>query len=67
MRNLALAACLISGALAAAAPTAAMAGDFAERSILGFSPDGGRFAFEEFGIQDGSGFPYSNIFVLDTA
>ncbi|MCX5569329.1 DUF2259 domain-containing protein [Kaistia nematophila] len=67
MRNLALAACLISGALAASAPTAAMAGDFAERSILGFSPDGGRFAFEEFGIQDGSGFPYSNIFVLDTA
>jgi len=44
----------------------ASAGDFAERSILGFSADGSRFAFEEFGVQDGSGFPYSNIFVLDT-
>ncbi|WEK49724.1 MAG: DUF2259 domain-containing protein [Candidatus Kaistia colombiensis] len=67
MRALALAACLISGTLASVLSTAAIAGDFAERSILGFSPDGSRFAFEEFGIQDGSGFPYANIFVLDTA
>jgi len=55
------ATCVLAGA-----PALAMAGDFAERSILGFSPDGSRFAFEEFGIQDGSGFPYSNLFVLDT-
>ncbi len=46
---------------------AAHAGDFAQRVILGFSTDGGRFAFEEFGIQDGSGFAYSNIFVIATA
>ncbi len=48
-------------------PAPALAGDFAEREILGFSMDGGLFAFEEFGIQDGSGFPYSNIYVIDTA
>jgi predicted secreted protein len=44
----------------------AWAGDYAERSFLGFSPDGRTFAFEEYGVQDGSGFPYSNIYVIDT-
>ncbi len=47
-------------------PVIALAGDFAKREILGFSQDGGLFAFEEFGVQDGSGFPYSNIYVIDT-
>lgn len=42
------------------------AGDFATRNILGFSKDGSRFAFEEYGVQDGSGFPYSNIYLIDT-
>ncbi len=45
---------------------AAWAGDYAFRDILGFDPDGRYFAFEEYGVQDGSGFPYSNIFVIDT-
>ena len=49
------------------APSAATGGDAAERNILGFSPDGAYFAFEEYGIQDGSGFPYSNIYVIETA
>jgi predicted secreted protein len=53
-------------ALFAAIP-AAIAGDYAYRDILGFSPDGRYFAFEEYGVQDGSGFPYSNIYVVDTA
>lgn len=43
------------------------AGDFAKRKIHGFSENGGLFAFEEYGVQDGSGFPYSNIYVIDTA
>lgn len=42
------------------------AGDYAERRVIGFSPDGGTFAFEQFGVQDGSGFPYADIFVIDT-
>jgi predicted secreted protein len=66
MRARTFAACLMAGSLVAALPIPAIAGDFAERSILGFSPNGDRFAFEEFGIQDGSGFPYANLFVLDT-
>jgi predicted secreted protein len=45
----------------------ARAGDRAERHIIGFSPDGRYFAFEQYGAQDGSGFPYSEIFVIDTA
>ncbi len=50
-----------------AATGAARAGDWADRAILGFSPDGGTFAFEEFGVQDGSGFPYANVYVIDTS
>ena len=45
----------------------AEAADVAERSLLGFSPDGAYFAFEEYGVQDGSGFPYSNIYIIRTS
>jgi predicted secreted protein len=45
----------------------AIAGDYADRQIIGFSPNGNFFAFEEYGIQDGSGFPYSNIYLISTA
>jgi predicted secreted protein len=44
---------------------AAYPADAAERDILGFSPDGRYFSFEQFGVQDGSGFPYSEIFIID--
>ncbi len=50
-----------------AAASSACAGDAATLNILGFSHDGGIFAFEEYGIQDGSGFPYANRFYIDTA
>ncbi len=46
--------------------SAAVAGDLAQRHIIGFSPDGRYFAFEEYGRQDGSGFPYSHIYVIET-
>lgn len=45
--------------------TAATAADNGERAVLGFSPDGRHFAFEQYGVQDGSGFPYAEIFVVD--
>ncbi len=61
MRLLALAAFIL--ALFAALP--ARAGDAAYLEILGFSADGGIFAFEEYGIQDGSGFPYAERFYVD--
>ncbi|MCY0095370.1 DUF2259 domain-containing protein [Hoeflea ulvae] len=45
---------------------AATAGEFAEFRPIGFSQDGKVFAFEEFGIQDGSGFAFANRFFIDT-
>lgn len=45
--------------------TPAFAGDYARVDVMGFSTDGSRFAFEEYGTQDGSGFPYSNIYLFD--
>lgn len=54
-----LAACLLLAAPAGA-------GDFAAFQPIGFSADGKVFAFEEFGVQDGSGFPYSSLYFLDT-
>jgi len=54
---------LLAASLAFAGP--ALAGDRAQFDPIGFSTDGRYFAFEEFGIQDGSGFPFANIYVLD--
>ncbi|MCJ8324732.1 MAG: DUF2259 domain-containing protein [Rhizobiales bacterium] len=47
------------------AQTIAQAGDAALKRIMGFSPDGVYFTFEQYGIQDGSGFPYSEIFFIN--
>ena len=58
-----IAATLLASALSSGV---ACAGDFASVQPLGFSADGNVFAFEEYGVQDGSGFPYSNIFFVDT-
>lgn len=49
--------------LGLAAP--AWAGDRALIDFIGYSTDGRYFAFEEFGVQDGSGFAYASIFVVD--
>jgi predicted secreted protein len=43
----------------------ALAGDRALVDIIGYSEDARYFAFEEFGIQDGSGFAYSSIYIVD--
>jgi len=54
------------GLLALAALAApARAGDRALIDFIGFSADARYFAFEEFGIQDGSGFAYSSVYILD--
>jgi predicted secreted protein len=47
--------------------TIARAGDAATRAIVGFSPDGRYFAFEQHDTRGGSGFPYVEIFVVDAA
>lgn len=54
-----------SGACVLALCAPAIAGDSAQFNALGYSHDGRYFAFEQFGIQDGSGFPYADIFVVD--
>ncbi|WP_448116942.1 DUF2259 domain-containing protein [Mesorhizobium amorphae] len=56
----------LAGALWLTASTA-WAGDVAQLQVLGFSKGGGVFAFEEYGVQDGSGFPYANRYYIDTA
>ncbi|MCF3639040.1 DUF2259 domain-containing protein [Rhizobium sp. TRM95111] len=66
MKRLAAAALTINLLGAAVVAPAAVAGDFAGLDPLGFSADGQVFAFEEFGTQDGSGFPYSNLYFIDT-
>lgn len=43
------------------------AGDFARLNVIGFSQDGKYLAFEEYGTQDGSGYPYSTIYFIETA
>ncbi|ESY83057.1 hypothetical protein X740_03705 [Mesorhizobium sp. LNHC221B00] len=64
MRNLLLfVVCLLAQVTT---PILARAGDVAELEILGFTKDGGVFAFEEYGVQDGSGFPYANRYYIDT-
>lgn len=62
MKRMFAAALLLIGLLS----NSALAGDTAELNILGFSADGNVFAFEEYGVQDGSGFPYANRFYIDT-
>lgn len=58
--------CLAAMSLCTAVQVA-QAGDAAELNVLGFSADGKVFAFEEYGIQDGSGFAYANRFYIDTS
>lgn len=58
----------LRGTLVAIASFAAMpafAGDIASVNPIGFSSDGSVFAFEEYGIQDGSNIAYSNIYAID--
>lgn len=43
----------------------AVAGDRALLGLIGYSGDGRYFAFEEYGVQDGSGFAYSTVYVVD--
>jgi predicted secreted protein len=51
--------------LLATTATPALAADGAALNVIGYSADSRFFAFEEYGVQDGSGFPYWNVHVLD--
>ena len=56
---------LAAGLLLSGLTPTASAGDMASLDILGYSRDGSVFAFEEFGVFDGSGGAYSNIYFID--
>jgi predicted secreted protein len=45
--------------------SSALSADGAKFRAIGFSPDSRYFAFEQYGVQDGSGFNYADVFVLD--
>jgi predicted secreted protein len=47
-------------------PGAARAATFANLHFIGFSADGKYLAFENYGIGDGSGYPFSSIYLIDT-
>lgn len=69
-RNAVLAASVrLAASLLALAGLAApvVAGDRALIDFIGYSEDGQYFAFEEYGVQDGSGAPYSHIYIIDLA
>ena len=52
-------------AIFVALATPALAADRANLDVLGYSADGRYFAFEQHGVQDGSGAPYSDVFIVD--
>jgi len=46
-------------------PSEVLCADSAEFLTLGFSKDGKYYACEQYGVQDGSGFPYSEVFFVE--
>jgi len=48
-------------------PAVIWAGDYAELNFIGVSENGKYMAYEEYGMQDGSGYTYSNIYFVDIA
>ena len=55
----------LAASLIAFSAAPAFAGDAAAFDPIGFSEDGRYFGYEEYGIQDGSGFAYDNIYLVD--
>src|SRR4051794_38905355 len=62
LARVAASAVMLAGA---ALPLPALSVDRALIELLGYSPDGRYFAFEEYGLHDGSGAPYSDITIID--
>jgi predicted secreted protein len=56
---------MLAAAALALCSGAALGADGASYNIIGYSPDNRFFAFEQYGTQDGSGFSYWDVFILD--
>ncbi|MFN0264089.1 DUF2259 domain-containing protein [Tepidamorphus sp. 3E244] len=65
LRLILAAALVLIAAVLAMIPSRASAGDLAAWQVVGYSQDGSHFAFAEYGRQDGSGFPYAALYVVD--
>ncbi len=65
--TLRLMSALIGAMALAMSAGVARAGDTALMEPIGYSDNLRYFAFEEFGVQDGSGFAYSSIYMIDLA
>lgn len=63
--NFAIVCALCLPALMGCRGEEAVAGDASDLSIIGWSPDGRFMAYELYGVQDGSGFPYSEVYIVD--
>lgn len=59
------ASALLAASLFAVSALPTQAGDAAAFDPIGFSEDGRYFAYEEYGIQDGSGFVFDTIYLVD--
>lgn len=57
----------LAALLTPAGAISAAAGDMALADFIGFSHDARYFAFEEYGVADGSGSAYSSIYIVDLA
>src|SRR5688572_13468042 len=58
-------ALLLIGVLLSLLAVGVRAGDYAKLNFIGFSKTGKYLAFEEYGVQDGSGFPYSAFYIVN--
>ena len=56
---------IITLLLFALLPAIAEAADGAQSRAIGYSKDRRYFAFEQYGVQDGSGYSYAEIFIID--
>jgi predicted secreted protein len=60
-----LLSCVVVILMSLSFASVSLAGDYAALNFIGFSKDARYLAFEEYGTQDGSGFPYSNIYFVN--
>ena len=67
MKSLPALASTLSVLLTCAFPTSLAAAETFKLHVHGFSADGSKFIFEEYGVQDGSGIPHASLYVINVS
>ena len=67
MKSLPALASTLSVLLTCAFPTSLAAAETFKLHVHGFSADGSKFTFEEYGVHDGSGIPHASLYVIDVS